>query len=60
MYGKHHYTFGNVLNGNSLWRERLLTNMGLNVLAISLNKWRNLNSSDVKKEYIESLIHNLL
>jgi len=57
LYGRHHFTERNVLNGTSTWRETQLVKMGYKVVGIILQDWNDLATVQRKKEYLKNKLN---
>lgn len=56
LHGRHHYCERGVLNGPSIWREKLLESMGYKVTNISVSEWSANRDENRKLEIIKTLI----
>jgi len=56
LYGRHHFTERNVLNGSSLWRENQLAKLGYKVAGIVLQDWNDLQTTERKHAFLREKI----
>lgn len=56
LYGRHHFTERNVLNGSSLWRENQLAKLGYRVVGIVLQDWNDLPTTERKHAFLREKI----
>ena len=56
LYGRHHFTERNVLNGSSKWRENQLAKLGYRVVGIVLQDWNDLPTTERKHAFLREKI----